>query len=336
MEAEVIKAELVLPTHMSFKRVQTYEKYPKGQSKVRWKQLKQIIQAENYQNYDPDEPNYVNIESPPSMQPCKRICDITGFEAPYHDPRTNLRYANADVFKLVRSLPNEYVQRYLALRKAAVFLSSVPDCSTWTCVTCDDCSSKRVVALELGEKNLYGTVCDSISGLDQLRILNLSHNYLRGTLPTVLFCLKNLEVLDVSDNGFVGRIPEEHLSGIWYVNVSKNGFFGSTGGNLCKNSYHIKILDISVNNFYGEVPQGVGNYTSLQCLRLNGNNFRSLPKGIFDHLGHLSSLVELDISANSFSGALPDVFCDLGKLEKFSASSNFAGLVAQLSIDYEP
>lgn len=64
----------------------------------------------------------VNIESPPSMHPCKRICDITGFEAPYYDPRTNLRYANAEVFKLVRSLPNEYVQRYLALRNAAVVL----------------------------------------------------------------------------------------------------------------------------------------------------------------------------------------------------------------------
>ncbi|KAK3006538.1 hypothetical protein RJ639_017693 [Escallonia herrerae] len=54
------------------------------------------------------------------MHPCKRICDITGFEAPYYDPRTNLRYANAEVFKAIRSLPNDYVQRYLALRDAAV------------------------------------------------------------------------------------------------------------------------------------------------------------------------------------------------------------------------
>uniref|UniRef100_A0A3N7FGU3 Vps72/YL1 C-terminal domain-containing protein n=1 Tax=Populus trichocarpa TaxID=3694 RepID=A0A3N7FGU3_POPTR len=44
------------------------------------------------------------------------------YSAPYHDPRTNLRYANTDVFKLVRSLPNEHVQRYLALRNAAVTL----------------------------------------------------------------------------------------------------------------------------------------------------------------------------------------------------------------------
>ncbi|XP_004488412.1 protein EIN6 ENHANCER-like [Cicer arietinum] len=81
MEAEIMEAELVLPNYLSFKRIQMYDKYPKGQSRSRhWKHLKQIIQTENYQNYPPDEPNYVNIELPPSMHPCKRICDITGYE----------------------------------------------------------------------------------------------------------------------------------------------------------------------------------------------------------------------------------------------------------------
>lgn len=58
MEPEVIEAELVLPIHLNFKRIQMYEKYPKGQSRGRhWKHLKQILQAENYNNYSPDEPN---------------------------------------------------------------------------------------------------------------------------------------------------------------------------------------------------------------------------------------------------------------------------------------
>ncbi|KAL3833136.1 hypothetical protein ACJIZ3_007872 [Penstemon smallii] len=128
MEAEVVEAELVLPNHMRFKKIQMYEKYPKGQARVRWKHLKQLLPAENYQNYPPHLPNYVNIESPPSAHPCKRICDITGYEvlelimAPYFDPRTKLRYANTEVFKIIRSLPNDYVQRYLALRNAAVVL----------------------------------------------------------------------------------------------------------------------------------------------------------------------------------------------------------------------
>ncbi|PHT44683.1 hypothetical protein CQW23_13841 [Capsicum baccatum] len=81
MEREVIEAELVLPTHMKFKKIQMYDKYPKGQARGRhWKHLKQIIQAENYDNYPPHLPTYVNIETPPSMHPGKKICDITGFE----------------------------------------------------------------------------------------------------------------------------------------------------------------------------------------------------------------------------------------------------------------
>jgi INO80 complex subunit C len=38
------------------------------------------------------------------------------------DPRTKLRYADPEVFKQIRTLPDEYVQRYLALRNAAVIL----------------------------------------------------------------------------------------------------------------------------------------------------------------------------------------------------------------------
>ncbi|KAG0474224.1 hypothetical protein HPP92_016081, partial [Vanilla planifolia] len=62
-----------------------------------WKHLKQILQAENFQSYPANEPNYLNIETPPSMYPSKKFCDITGFEAPYVDPRTKLRYASPEV-----------------------------------------------------------------------------------------------------------------------------------------------------------------------------------------------------------------------------------------------
>lgn len=51
-------ADIVLPTHLKFKKIQMHEKYPKGQSRGRhWKHLKQIIQAENYQNNTSNEPN---------------------------------------------------------------------------------------------------------------------------------------------------------------------------------------------------------------------------------------------------------------------------------------
>ncbi|WOL01870.1 INO80 complex subunit C [Canna indica] len=123
MEPEVVSSEMVLPAALPFKRVQMSDKYPKGQSRGRhWKHLKQIVQAENYSSLPAHEPNYLNIESPPSMYPSKKYCDITGFEAPYTDPRTSLRYANPGVFKRIRGLPDDQIQRYLTLRNAAIVL----------------------------------------------------------------------------------------------------------------------------------------------------------------------------------------------------------------------
>ncbi|KAH9554223.1 hypothetical protein CY35_08G053400 [Sphagnum magellanicum] len=92
--SELADPNLVLPSVLPFKRSQLTDRYPKD----------------------------VNIEAPPSMYPAKKYCDITGFEAPYTDPRTKLRYANTEVFKLIRSLPDDYIQGYLALRNAAVVL----------------------------------------------------------------------------------------------------------------------------------------------------------------------------------------------------------------------
>ncbi|KAI7751912.1 hypothetical protein M8C21_029960, partial [Ambrosia artemisiifolia] len=65
-----------------------------------WKHLRQIIQAENYHNYPPQEPNYVNIESPPSMQPQKQICAITGFE-PIYSMRTQKFLSSSAVFLMI-------------------------------------------------------------------------------------------------------------------------------------------------------------------------------------------------------------------------------------------
>jgi len=118
-----VRTEMVLAPSLPFKKVQMADKYPKGQSRGRqWKHLRHLLQAADASPMPPDCPNYLNIQSPPSIYPSKRYCDITGFEAPYMDPRTKLRYADPEVFKQIRMLPDEYVQRYLTLRNAAVIL----------------------------------------------------------------------------------------------------------------------------------------------------------------------------------------------------------------------
>jgi Leucine-rich repeat (LRR) protein len=224
--------------------------------------------------------------------------------------------------------------------------SSESNCCTWTGVTCDNStiSSKRVVRLELGAKKLVGKLSESLADLDQLRILNVSHNLLRGYLPGKLFGLQKLEILDLSNNYFVGPIPGgSDLPLIRYVDISKNNFNGTLYATIFETSPHFQVLNLANNYFTGEVPASFGSCYYLQHLFLDGNDLTgNFPESLLqlrdlhtlniqdnlflgslnEGISNLSNLVKLDVSFNRFSGILPDVFESLGKLEHFSARSN--------------
>ncbi|MBW0469453.1 hypothetical protein O181_009168 [Austropuccinia psidii MF-1] len=65
---------------------------------------------------------YIVIEAPPSLIPPKKYCDITGLEAPYVDPKTRLRYHNAEVYELIKTFGPGLDQIYLSLRGAHITL----------------------------------------------------------------------------------------------------------------------------------------------------------------------------------------------------------------------
>ncbi|KAF2268047.1 hypothetical protein CC78DRAFT_530440 [Lojkania enalia] len=67
---------------------------------------------------------YTNIESAPSFHPNsqRRYCDITGLPAPYTDPKTRLRYHNKEIFGVIRTMPQNTTESYLAARGAHTVL----------------------------------------------------------------------------------------------------------------------------------------------------------------------------------------------------------------------
>lgn len=67
---------------------------------------------------------YTNIEAGPSLHPQsrRRYCDLTGLPAPYTDPKSRLRYACAEVFGVLRTLPASAAESYLAARGAHTVL----------------------------------------------------------------------------------------------------------------------------------------------------------------------------------------------------------------------
>ncbi|KAL7215308.1 hypothetical protein ACSBR1_027472 [Camellia fascicularis] len=213
----------------------------------------------------------------------------------------------------------------------------------------DPIDSGRVVKLELSGKILAGKLNETtFTGLDQLTTLNLSINFLRGPFPPSLFQMSNLQVIDLSKNDFSGSISMSiNLPFLEIFDISDNSFESSVPVGICINSTQIWIIDFARNYFYGRIPSGFGNCSSLEHLWLGPNFFAGdIPEDIFrllrlnqlgvrDNLfsgelssgiGNLSDLVVLDISLNLFSGPIPDVFHRFAKLQEFYAeSNNFSG-----------
>jgi INO80 complex subunit C len=67
---------------------------------------------------------YTNIESAPSLHPSsqKKYCDVTGLPTSYTDPKSRLRYFNAEIYNYIRAMPQGQKEGYLAARGAHTVL----------------------------------------------------------------------------------------------------------------------------------------------------------------------------------------------------------------------
>ncbi|XVE74515.1 hypothetical protein DITRI_Ditri12bG0023200 [Diplodiscus trichospermus] len=224
------------------------------------------------------------------------------------------------------------------------------DCCEWEGITCDPPSSGRVIKLELSRKRLSGKLSDSLAGLDQLKTLNLSNNFLKDSLPLSSFHMPNLEQLDLSYNDFYGPIPESiNLPSIQSLDISSNSLNGSLPSHICINSTQLRFLALAMNYFSGNILPGLGNCSSMEQLSLGMNDLTGgIAEDIFQlqnlnllglqdnnfhgklspGIANLSNLVRLDISSNKFSGDIPDVFSQLQKFQHLVAhSNNFSGRI---------
>ncbi|XVF64108.1 hypothetical protein PTKIN_Ptkin09bG0140800 [Pterospermum kingtungense] len=144
----------------------------------------------------------------------------------------------------------------------------------WQGVTC---YQQKVVRLIIEDLDLGGTFApNTLSHLDQLRVLSLQNNSLTGSIPD-LSGLINLKSLFLDHNFFTGSFPLSILS-----------------------LHRLRTLDFSYNNLTGPIPSSLPSldrlyYLRLDCNRLNG----SIPPL------NQSSLKTFNISVNNLTGAIP-------------------------------
>ncbi|BFG28982.1 hypothetical protein CerSpe_152560 [Prunus speciosa] len=136
---------------------------------------------------------------------------------------------------------------------------------------------------------------------------------LPGTLPKEMARLTHLENIDLTRNYLSGTIPPEWGS-LPLVNISLLG--NRLTGPIPKELGDIttlKRLEISMNNFSGELPRELGNLTLIESMLLNSNNFTGeLP----DTFGNLTTLKDFRVGDSNFSGQIPDFIKNWTNLEK--------------------
>jgi Leucine-rich repeat (LRR) protein len=172
---------------------------------------------------------------------------------------------------------------------------------SWDGLTCsrslDLEATCTVTALELAYHNLDGTLPSSVSLLQNLYVLDLSHNVLRSTIPAAIGNFTAIKSLILSDNKLGKGVPAAITS-------------------LSRLNY----LDLGNNYLTGSILSQFGYMTELQHLLLGKNYLKgTLPSGLFE----MTQLIELVLDYNSLTGSLPDEFGSLTNLQILMMYNNY-------------
>jgi Leucine-rich repeat (LRR) protein len=104
---------------------------------------------------------------------------------------------------------------------------------------------------------------------DELTILNVSSNNLRGNIIDLLDNCLRLEYVDLSLNRFTGHVTQG-IANLIQFNAAENGFTGSIPLDMFPEGCKLQFLDLSGNHLFGNMPNSIANCSSLTYLSLSG------------------------------------------------------------------
>nr|XP_048324675.1 receptor-like protein 33 [Ziziphus jujuba var. spinosa] len=158
----------------------------------------------------------------------------------------------------------------------------------------------------------------------------ISNNSFVGGIDPMFYKLRNLEILDASNNLLNGAIPQclgSFNSSLKVLNLQGNNFYGNMP-HTCGDGSQLLTLDVSHNHLQGKIPQTLIKCQELQVLNLGHNNMSdtfpfwlpNLPKlqvlilrpnrfygpirGPHNFMGFVNLRI-MDLSFNDFTGSLP-------------------------------
>ncbi|KAF8041924.1 hypothetical protein BT93_A0504 [Corymbia citriodora subsp. variegata] len=160
-----------------------------------------------------------------------------------------------------------------------------------------------------------------------LQYLDLSSNYINGSIPSIIFRnMTSLLHLDLSWNHFRGPIPNtifRNMTSLWYLDLSWNSFDGSIPSTIFRNITSLRYLDLSTNILNSSVPWWFDNLRSLVYLNLEENFLQSIEGGLSCFLRNKPFLKSLLLGNNELHG------------EIFSVEGNSSSLIGKNLVRWE-
>ncbi|WVZ72391.1 hypothetical protein U9M48_020859 [Paspalum notatum var. saurae] len=244
--------------------------------------------------------NLVSLDLSTSFDIIELITD--GFLS-YSDAQLSIWFVEENIGNLVHNLGN-----LRELHLGYVDLSNNE--SQWCNIIATSCPKLRVLSLPWC--GLSGPICNSLSRLHSLAVIDLQLNHLSGLLPDFIANLSNLTVLQLRHNKLQGWISPAIFQHKKLVTIDLYQNLGISG-NLPNFSYGSRLenLDVGSTNFSGTIPSSLGNIITLKKLGLAATGFfGDLPSSI----GNIKSLSILEISGKEIVGPMPSWVANLTSL----------------------
>ncbi|XP_050371085.1 probable leucine-rich repeat receptor-like serine/threonine-protein kinase At3g14840 [Argentina anserina] len=169
------------------------------------------------------------------------------------------------------------------------------DAVTCNCTLVPNSTVCHVTSIVLKAQNLPGKLPPEFSRLPYLQEIDLTRNYLNGTIPPDWGVLPLVDI-SLLGNRLTGSIPVE------LANITT-----------------LKSLVLEINSLSGVLPVKLGNLPNIERMLLTSNNFTGeLP----ETFAGLSTLQDFRISDNSFSGNIPNFIQNWTALNKLAIQAS--------------
>lgn len=206
-------------------------------------------------------------------------------------------------------------------------------------------ATNNFTAVDFTSNELTGTLPATfdVKRLTSLKVMLFGSNNLHGSIPSWVWTLPKLQLLDLKNNSFSGQLSAyfDNLRG--FIDESSNNLNISSDGSSSSYIPSVTIevagahvtysttldwvisMQLSRNNLSGVIPTDITKLVKMKSLDLSRNQFEG---EIPTNMGALTQLQFLDLSNNRLNGSIPQSFIKISNLATlFLANNSLSGAI---------